>query len=539
MNHDVLGNQGVYDPAFLQSAYDAPSATNGDGQTVAVVDAYDAPNVAADLAVYRTRFGLAACTVASGCFRKVDQNGGTAYPVPNASWARETTLDVQMVSALCPRCDILLVEANSNSLSDLGTAVNRAVAMGADVVSNSYGASEFGSETFADHYFDHPGVAIVASSGDDGYGVSYPAASPHVVAVGGTSLHQATATGTRDATETVWSGAGSGCSAYEPKPAWQTDTGCAGRSVADVSAVADPSTGVWVYNSADGGWEVFGGTSVAAPVVGALYALAGNAPSTVDMSSLPYATPNAFNDVVSGSNGACGGTYLCTGVAGYDGPTGWGTPNGAAGLALGGSIASPPPDFSVSAPGLRASLRPGATGMTTVTVTPHHGFTGNVAVSVATSPATRAHGDARRAGRRDRRRRGLGAAGLHRPGRRQVRRHDHRASGHARAPVHLDGERQRLRDDRLTREGHRGARQQGSLHAQAHAAGAFRAPVSLSLAGLPARDSVIYARNPAGVTSTQVVTITTTTDARGSRRLRFTGVSGVLRHTVVVVLTVQ
>ena len=171
-------------------------------------------------------------------------------------------------------------------------------------------------ETGADAtYFDHPGVAIVASSGDDGYGVSYPAACPDVVAVGGTSLHQATDIGTRNATETVWSGAGSGCSAYEPKPAWQTDTGCARRTVADVSAVADPNTGVWVYDSAAAVGSSFGGTSVAAPIVGALYALAGNAASTTEMGSLPYATPTALNDVTSGSNGSCGGSYLCTGIA--------------------------------------------------------------------------------------------------------------------------------------------------------------------------------------------------------------------------------
>src|SRR4051812_9223952 len=273
-----LGNQGAYDPQYLQSAYNAP-AYAGVGQTVAIVDAYDAPDVETDLAEYRAHFGLPACTTANGCFKKINQTGGTNYPAGNASWATEITLDVQMVSAICPNCHILLVEASTAQFANLTAAVNTAVARGADVVSNSYGGDEFASEIGYNASYDHSGVAVVASAGDTGDGVSYPASAPHVVAGGGTSLFQAGNDGTRDATETVWTGAGSGCSSYEAKPAWQTDAGCAARSVADVAAVADPSTGVWVYSSADGGWEVFGGTSVSAPIIGAFYALAGDAAS--------------------------------------------------------------------------------------------------------------------------------------------------------------------------------------------------------------------------------------------------------------------
>jgi len=318
-----------YGPADLQSAYKLPSMTAGGGQTVAIVDAYDDPKAESDLAVYRSHYGLAACTTANGCFRKVNQSGGTKAPRANSGWAQEISLDLDMVSAVCPNCHILLVEATSASLTNLGAAVNEAATLGATVISNSYGGAESASDTSYDSaYFNHPGVAITASSGDNGYGVEYPAASRYVTAVGGTSLLKSTAA--RGWNETVWSGAGSGCSAYDPKPSWQRDTGCTQRTVADVAAVADPNTGVAVYDSySAGGWLVFGGTSVASPVIGSVYALAGNA-RTVAYGSSPYSNPGSLFDVTSGSNGSCGGIYLCTGVGGYDGPTGLGTPNGTA-----------------------------------------------------------------------------------------------------------------------------------------------------------------------------------------------------------------
>ena len=345
----AYGNGGAYDPAYLQSAYNAPSASRGVGQTVAIVDAYDSPSAAADLTTYRAHFNLPACTETSGCFRKLDQRGGTSYPAADAGWAQEISLDVQMVSAVCPNCHVLLVEADSSSLSDLGLAVNQAVALGATVVSNSYGGTEFSGETFyTQSYFNHPGVAVVASSGDNGYGVEFPAASAAVTAVGGTSLIQYSNTGTRNGSETAWSGAGSGCSGYEPKPSWQHDASCANRTVADVSAVADPNTGVWVYDSyATGGthWLIFGGTSVAAPVVGAMYALAGNPPSSAQVASYPYADHSALNDVLTGSNGTCTYAYQCHAGAGYDGPTGWGTPNGVA--AFSSAVVPPPPVLTV------------------------------------------------------------------------------------------------------------------------------------------------------------------------------------------------
>jgi subtilase family serine protease len=311
-------------PTQLRSAYKITS--NGSSAiTIAIVDAFGYPNAESDLATYRSTFGLPACTTANGCFRKVNQSGGTTFPSPNVGWEQETALDLDMASAICPNCKILLVEATSATFSNLAAAVNTAARLGAHAISNSYGGGESGS-TGVEPSYNHAGIAITASSGDSGFGVSFPASSNHVIAVGGTSLR--TAANTRGWTETVWSGAGSGCSTVYAKPAWQTDTGCARRTIADVSAVADPNTGVAVFaptSRSRTAFLVFGGTSVAAPVIGAVYA---NNGGTVTFASDPYAHTSALFDVTSGSNGTCSPSYLCTAAAGYDGPTGLGTPNG-------------------------------------------------------------------------------------------------------------------------------------------------------------------------------------------------------------------
>ena len=328
-----------FGPTDIQSAYALASAASADGsgETVAIIDAYNDPDAAANLATYRSYYGLSACTVASGCFKQVSQTGSTtSLPTSNSSWSEEISLDLDMVSATCPNCDILLVEAKSSSYADLGTAVNEAVTLGAKFVSNSYGGSESSSETSYDtSYYKHPGVAITVSSGDSGYGVEYPAASQYVTAVGGTSLVKATST-TRGWTESVWKtssteAAGSGCSSYETKPTWQTDTGCTKRTVADVSADADPATGVSVYDTYGlSGWYTFGGTSVASPIIASVYALAGTPATGSYPSSFPYADTSALNDVTSGSTATCSPAYLCTAETGYDGPTGYGTPDGIA-----------------------------------------------------------------------------------------------------------------------------------------------------------------------------------------------------------------
>jgi hypothetical protein len=327
----TIGNGGGYDPSYLRSAYGVPAAA-GVGQTVAVVDAFDDPNAEADLAVYRSRWGLPPCTVADGCLRQVDQAGGSSLPTTDGGWAEEISLDLDMVSAICPNCRILLVEADSARVDDLGTAENTAASLGATVISNSYGGPEYPGElTDEARYFDHPGTAMVASTGDDGYGTEFPAAADTVVAVGGTTLHQHSRNGNRKGTsERVWSGGGSGCSQYVPKPAWQTDAGCPNRTVADVSAVADPATGVWVYDTfgGDTGYEIFGGTSAATPIVASMIALAADPVSGDGVAQLLYADPSRFHDITKGSNGSCSPSYLCTGGNGYDGPSGLGTPAG-------------------------------------------------------------------------------------------------------------------------------------------------------------------------------------------------------------------
>jgi subtilase family serine protease len=328
-NPNAAGTPTGYGPVQLRTGYSL-TATGSSTTTIGIVDAYDDPNIESDLGMYSTQFGLPSCTTANGCFKKVNQTGGSTYPRKDAGWSLEIALDVEIVHAICPNCKILLVEASSNSFANLIAAEDYAIAH-ATIVSNSWGGSEFSSETTSsyDGHFNHIGHPITFSSGDSGFGVEYPAASQYVTAVGGTTL-MLNSNNTYKS-ETVWSGAGSGCSAYEPKPTWQADIGCVRRTVADVAADADPSTGAAIYDSVRyqgrSGWFQVGGTSLSSPLTAAVYGLAGNTASTTD-GSYPYGHTSSLHDVSSGSNGNCGGSYLCTGKAGYDGPTGNGTPNG-------------------------------------------------------------------------------------------------------------------------------------------------------------------------------------------------------------------
>jgi subtilase family serine protease len=317
-----------YGPSDLRSAYNIPAGA-GTGLTIAIVDAYGYTNAEHDVGVYRAQYGLPPCTTANGCFKKVNQNGGTSsYPKTNTGWDQEQALDLDMVSAICPGCKILLVQANTASYADLATAEKTAGTLGAYAISNSYGGGENGSQSY-EQFYNQPGVAITVSSGDSGYGVQFPASSPHVTAVGGTTLSHAS--NARGWSETAWSGAGSGCSGVYPKPSWQSAiTLCPNnRMEADTSAVADPNTPVAVYGPAFGNfsaWLEFGGTSVAAPLTAGIYGVNG---APVNYGADPYGHTSALNDVTSGSNGNCG-NYLCVAGPGYDGPTGLGTPIGAA-----------------------------------------------------------------------------------------------------------------------------------------------------------------------------------------------------------------
>lgn len=334
---DVTVSPYGFGPAQFRGAYNLSGSTSAN-QTIALVDAYDDPSIFSDVNTYSSYFGIPlinSCPLTQGttshpCFQKVNQNGGSSLPAKNSNWALEISLDVEISHALCQNCNILLVEANSPSYSNLLHAVDRAVIMGAKVVSNSYGSNEFSSEIQLDPHFNKPGVAFIFSSGDSGYGTSYPAASPYVTAAGGTTLN---VNGNTYLSESVWSGAGSGCSLYETKPSWQTDSGCKNRTIADVSADADPNTGAAIFDSFPyfgfKGWFTVGGTSLASPIIASSYAL-GGIPAATKENSLPYSHSASLHDITSGSNGICSIPYLCNGVSGYDGPSGMGTPFGTA-----------------------------------------------------------------------------------------------------------------------------------------------------------------------------------------------------------------
>jgi hypothetical protein len=356
-------------PAYLQQAYDLAylSQTAGAGTTIAIVDAFNDPTAESDLAAYRSEFGLSACTSNSGCFTKYDQNGGTNYPTAtDTSWQLETSLDLDAVSALCPNCHIALIEANSDQVTDLAAAQSEAGSLGATVISDSWDVALSGwdaTEFASSGQYSFPGVTTIAASGDYGYPGShandFPAALPDVTAAGGTTLASASGSGVqsvREFTETAWSGAGSGCNSAVTKPTWQTDTGCKGRSYADVSADADPTSGMQVYDSgaADGPWVVAGGTSLATPLIAAYYAVVGAAGQDP---SWPYLNASALNDPSTGNNnsaaGSCTATllYICNAGPGYDGPTGIGS--------ISGAVASGAP--GIAGPGKNGSYTQGVT----------------------------------------------------------------------------------------------------------------------------------------------------------------------------------
>jgi hypothetical protein len=270
----------------------------------------------------------------------MNQQGSTAVstlPAPNAGWAGEISLDLDVVSAVCPNCHITLVEADSNDNS-MFSAVTTANLLGAKFVSMSWGGAESSQDRSLESHFTATGVVYTAASGDDGYakGPIYPATSARVVAVGGTSLTPAATS--RGWKETAWDLAGSGCSTQIATPAWQAGaTPCDKKGTTDVSAVADPGTGVAVFQTYGGphGWVVYGGTSAAAPLIASVYALAGPPSTTVNPATLPYRNAHSLNDVTSGTNGTCSSRYLCTATTGWDGPTGLGTPNGLTAFTLG------------------------------------------------------------------------------------------------------------------------------------------------------------------------------------------------------------
>lgn len=336
-------------PADLQKAYDLQGATSGSGQTVAVVTAYNDPSAASDLAVYRSQYGLQPCTVADGCLNVVNQTGGSTLPGTSAGFDVSVSQSVDAISAICPNCHITVVEANSTNVSDLGAAENEA-ATRAKFITNAWTIPEASGETSDDTDFDHPGVAITAPAGNSGYGaITYPAASQYVTAVGGTVL-TADSSASRGFDESVWPNSGSGCSAYEAKPAWQTgSSACNGKTLNDLSAVA---TNVAYYDTPTvGGWGTSADTVESSAIIAAAYAVAGTPGSSDYPAEYPYEHPggayttpgNAYpyadglNNITSGSTGSvCVVSYLCTAGAGYSGPAGLGSPASALSLSAAG-----------------------------------------------------------------------------------------------------------------------------------------------------------------------------------------------------------
>jgi hypothetical protein len=323
-------------PKAIESAYRLP-VNRLTHQTVAVSIAYNTPHLAQYLAHYRHYFGLPPCTGASGCFRVVNQHG-KASPLPPSGlfsgWDLEATLDVSMISVACPHCKIVVVEANSPTFKAMAETDTSAARLGAQVISNSYGARETGFSLAHKRSYDHPGHTIVASAGDYGFtAANFPADLSTVTAAGGTQLKRAH--NKRGWDERAWNAGffaagGSGCSAYVAKPRWQHDRHCPGRTIADVSAVA---WNVPIYNRRWGGWITVGGTSVSAPLIAGIYGLAGNS-STIPL-GYAYSRARSLWDITRGNNSAflparqvCGDDYLCVARKGYDAPTGLGSPRG-------------------------------------------------------------------------------------------------------------------------------------------------------------------------------------------------------------------
>ncbi|MCP2341183.1 hypothetical protein [Actinomadura rupiterrae] len=318
--------------ADLQDAYKLPSDLLGGRSTVAVVVPYDTTYAEQDLNTYRAANGMHVCDAEFPCFRKIDQRGGTSLPSPSPNWTLHTAVGLDMASAACPNCDLLLVEADDDSLANQGAAVDRAVAQGARtvVVMDGWFAEYEGQDALAAH-FTHPGVAVLAASGSAGFNAgghqSLPAAYPGVIAVAGTDLYRDPAT-KRGWSETPWRNAGSGCSVYEKRPSWQPKGACGERrTVADTAAVASDYTPVSAYNSGNGGWVNVSGGPVAPALVAGASGLAGNPASTPAPQRL-YGNARYLFDITSGTNGSCGGTSLCTAGSGYDSPSGMGAPNG-------------------------------------------------------------------------------------------------------------------------------------------------------------------------------------------------------------------
>ena len=340
----VGGTPQGYSPSQIRHAYSVDQTNkDGAGQTIGIISAYSDPNAETNLATFNNTFNLPklngtpnspSCTIQNGplpCFQKVVLG---SKPKENAGWSTETSLDTEWSHVMAPKSSVLLVEANSDSLTDLLTAIDKAVNLGAYIISMSWGGSEFSQELADEAHFSHPGISFVASSGDSGFGTSYPASSPHVISVGGTHL-TLTPSNTR-LSESAWSGSGGGASSFFPKPLYQQSLASytsKKRLLPDVSLNADPTTGYPIFNK--GKWLTVGGTSASAPQWAGIIALANQAQSTHLDTSSTLSSPvytaalgNSFSqnywDTQSGKNGTC--KIYCSTKQGYDTVTGLGSP---------------------------------------------------------------------------------------------------------------------------------------------------------------------------------------------------------------------
>ncbi|HEY5516610.1 MAG TPA: hypothetical protein VIK12_10440 [Pengzhenrongella sp.] len=385
-----------YNGTRIRIAYGI-TAQGDPSRVVAIVDAYDDPNAFDNLTRFRSDSGLPAiqsCTLATltsltssarnPCFTKTNQTGGTSLPSADAGWSNEIDLDLQAASAVCPMCSILLLEATSAWIADLGTAVTTASNTAhVYAISNSYGSGDYpGSYAPAYDTAAKKGIAVTASAGDGGYGLLFPASATNVIGVGGTTL-SVDATGVRTS-ETVWSGTGSGCSVYNAAPAWQSIPGnpCAGKkAVADLSADADPNSGLAIYTtySEVTGYWVFGGTSLSSPLVAALYAMQGGYNASTPAGQYAWAAGTPYYDVTSGSNGTCSPSVLCTARVGWDGPTGRGS------IAVAAS--SPPNDFSISASPSSLSVTQGSSDTSTISTALVSGSAESITLSASGLPS--------------------------------------------------------------------------------------------------------------------------------------------------------
>jgi len=520
----------------LRTAYGI-TAQGDPSKVVAIVDAYDDPNAFANLTRFRTDQNLAtmptcdlatltSLTSSSGnpCFTKVNQTGGTSLPKADSGWSNEIDLDLQAASSICPNCSILLLEASSASMGNLGTAVTTASNTAHVLaISNSYGVSGDypGSLATAWDNAAKKGIAVTSSSGDGGYGVLFPASATNVIGVGGTTLSTDSVTGVRTS-EAAWNGAGSGCSVYNAAPAWQTIPGSpcgTKKAVADLSADADPNSGLAIYTTYSNvtGYWVFGGTSLASPLIATLYAMQGGYGGSTLAGQYAWASTTPYYDVTTGTNGSCG-TVLCKAGPGWDGPTGRGS--------ISEVVMAPPVLTSIAVSPASASVQTNGTQQFTATAKDQYGspissqpaFTWSVSGGGTIDPAS-----------------GLFTAGSSAGGPFTVTASGGGLNGTASVTVTAVPADFSLSVNPTSQSIRRGST--ATYTVTIAGSGGFSGSVTLSLTGQPSGSTVTFTPNPAtGSATLTIKTVSSTT--RRTYALTIKGVSGSLSHTAAASLTV-